>query len=166
MSPPRSLLLVMIAAFAACSTTTETTRQDAAGRFVMTTGGFNEWLVLELNPDGSYGLDHAMFACVIGPNGEMPMHYGREEGAWRIDRGIVALTPSARSKDFMDEPVFIVVHTQRLAFRQAAGRRTLVHATTPDSLVLTESADFSFPFFRRDEVARTSASEPKADASR
>ncbi|MEY2880331.1 MAG: hypothetical protein RLZZ15_2711 [Verrucomicrobiota bacterium] len=156
----------MVAALAACSTPHETTRQDVVGRFVMTKGGFNEWLTLELNADGSYGLDHAMFACVIGPNGEMPIHHGREEGIWRIEQGIVALEPRARSKDFMDAPVFVAVHVQRLAFRRAAGHRTLVHATAPEFLTLSESTEYSFPFYRRHEISKGSEPASTNDASR
>jgi hypothetical protein len=168
MKSPAAIMLVLAVVLGGCTTanTRDAQPKDVLGRFVMSKGGFNEWLALELKADGSYGLDHAMLACEIGPNGEMPIHHGREEGIWRIEQGIVALEPRARSKDFMDAPVFIAVHVQRLAFRRAAGRRTLVHATAPEFLVLQESTEYSFPFYRRDEISKVNESGSKADATK
>ena len=126
-----ALLLTVVAAISGCATTREVQPKDVPGRFVMTKGGFSEWLALELNTDGSYGLDRALFACVIGDDGVLPMYYGREEGTWKIDQGMVTLEPRARTKDFMDAPVFVAVHVQRLVFRREGGKRVLARAADP-----------------------------------
>jgi hypothetical protein len=107
------------------------------GHYLMTKGGFNEKLTIDLESDGSYALDHELMACVIGPSGEMVITRNREEGKWRFEHGIVVLQPSARTKGFLDQPVFAPAHTRRLAPKASLFSRSLVSADYPDHLVLT-----------------------------
>jgi|GEM_PF-2407851 len=100
-----SLLLVTV--LTGCATSPKEAKTDIAGYYAMTKGGFNESMSSELAADGSYVLDHELFACVIGPNGEMPITYSREEGTWRFEGGMILLGPIAQTKDFPVASVFV-----------------------------------------------------------
>ena len=144
----RPLALLLVAAIlGGCATSTEFKREELATRYVMTKGGFNEWLAIVLKADGSYVLDHAMFACVIGLNGEMPMFYGREEGTWSIDGGLLHFVPRARTPDFMEAAVFIPTHVQRLEPKRDGRTRLLISSDHSEYLVIREDSKISFPFF-------------------
>jgi hypothetical protein len=113
--------------------------RDLAGVYTMTKGGFNESLNLALAPDGSYVLDHELFACVIGPNGELPIFRNREEGSWKFEGGMVLLEPKARTKDFPEEAVFAPALARRLIPRREGSSRLLVNAEFPEHLVLRKT---------------------------
>lgn len=110
-----------------------------AGYYVMTKGGFNESLRVELMPDGRYVLDHELFMCVIGPDGELPVHYARGEGRWRFETGLILLQPEARTEGFPDAMVFVPALAHRLWPQRQGFTRLLVNAGIPGVLVLTKT---------------------------
>jgi len=128
---------------AGCVTASKEPKTEFAGYYAMTKGGFNESMSVELAPDGSYVLDHELFACVIGPNGEMPITCSREEGTWRFEGGMILLEPKARTKDFPDAPVFVPALAHRLLPKRDGFSRLLVNAEHPDGFVMkkTKKAD-------------------------
>ena len=109
------------------------------GYYAMIRGGFNESLSIGLAQDGSYVLDHELLACVIGPNGEMPITYSKEEGTWKFEGGMVMLEPKARTKDFPDTPVFAPALARRLVPRRDGFSRVLVNADYPEQFVLRKA---------------------------
>ena len=91
-----------------CASVSKEGKTDFAGHYAMIKGGFNESLSVELARDDLYVLEHELFACVIGPNGELPITYSKEEGTWKFDGGVIALEPKARTEGFPDAPVWVV----------------------------------------------------------
>jgi len=135
------LLLVIV--LAGCASAPKEAKTEFAGYYAMVKGGFNESLSVELAPDGSYVLDHELFACVIGPNGGMPITYSREEGVWRFEGGMILLEPKARTKDFPDSSVFVPALAYRLLPKRDGFSRLLVNVDHPDGFVMkkTKKAD-------------------------
>ena len=109
----------------------------------MTSGGFNETMDINLAADRTYSLDHKLISCVIGPLGEMPITFSREEGAWKMADGIIVLEPRARTEGFPDAPVFVPSLARRLAPKRKNGRTLLVSADYPQHLVLVKKAPSS-----------------------
>jgi hypothetical protein len=109
----------------------------------MIAGGFNESLLVELKKDGSYSMDHELFACDLSG-----ITISREEGVWKIIDGLVLLDPKARTKDFPDEPVFAPAAFRRLLPKQDGENYYLVHPEYPTRCVLQKGRlnDFLFPF--------------------
>jgi hypothetical protein len=135
------LLLVIL--FAGCASAPRNAKSEFAGYYAMVKGGFNESMSVELAPDGSYVLDHELFACVIGPNGEMPITYSREEGVWRFEGGMILLEPKARTEGFPDASVFVPALAHRLLPNRDGFSRVLVNAEYPEHFVMkkTKKAD-------------------------
>ncbi len=117
----------------------EKVKSDVVGYYTMTQGGFNEWMSVELADDGSYILNHKVFMCVIGPNGEMPINYSKEEGTWRFDGEVILLEPKAQTKDFPDSSVFVPSLTRRLLPKMDGFIRVLVNADFPDRMVMKKT---------------------------
>lgn len=135
--------LIIASLLAGCASAPKEAKTEFAGYYAMVKGGFNESLSVELSPDGSYVLDHELFACVIGPNGEMPITHSREEGTWKFEGGMILLEPKARTKDFPDAPVFVPALAHRLLPKRDGFSRLLVNAEHPDGFVMkkTKKAD-------------------------
>jgi hypothetical protein len=133
-------LPVLILLIAVCGCATPAKDGSAlAGRYTMTKGGFNEVLSIDLESDGSYALDHELIGCVIGPNGDIAITHNREEGIWRFENGVVVLQPSARTKDFPDEPVFVPALGRRLIPKTSMFDRLLVSADYPEHFILKKT---------------------------
>lgn len=113
--------------------------RDLAGHYVMIKGGFNEVLSVDLESDGSYALVHELIGCVIGPSGELVITRNREEGRWQFENGEVLLQPSARTKDFLDQPVFAPALARRLAPRASLFDRLLVSSDFPEHFILKQT---------------------------
>lgn len=135
------LLLVM--ALAGCASAPKEAKSEFAGYYAMIKGGFNESMSIELARDGSYVLDHELFAGVIGPNGEMPITNSREEGVWRFEGGMILLEPKARTEGFPDGSVFVPALAHRLLPKRDGFSRVLVNAEYPEHFVMkkTRKAD-------------------------
>ena len=135
--------LLMVVVLAGCTSAPKEAKTEFAGYYAMVKGGFNESMSVELAPDGSYVLDHQLFGCVIGPNGELTITYSREEGTWRFEGGIILLEPKARTKDFPDAPVFVPALAHRLLPKRDGFKRLLVSVDHPDGFVMkkTKKAD-------------------------
>lgn len=131
--------LIFATLLAGCATASKDAKADFAGYYAMVKGGFNESMSVELAPDGSYVLDHELFACVIGPNGEMPITCSREEGIWRFEGGMILLEPKARTKDFPDAHVFVPALAHRLLPKRDGFSRLLVNAEHLDSFVMKKT---------------------------
>ncbi|MBI5380628.1 MAG: hypothetical protein HZA31_01890 [Opitutae bacterium] len=130
-------------ALAGCASAKKEAKTEFAGYYAMVKGGFNESMSVELARDGSYVLDHELFACVIGPNGEMPITYSREEGTWKFEGGVIILEPTARTKDFPDATVFVPSLAHRLLPKRDGFSRLLVNVDHPEGFVMkkTKKAD-------------------------
>jgi hypothetical protein len=131
------LLLVIV--LAGCASAPKEAKTEFAGYYAMVKGGFNESMSVELAPDGSYILDHELFACVIGPNGEMPITYSREEGVWRVEGGMILLEPKARTEGFPDAFVFVPALAHRLLPKRDGFSRVLVNANHPEHFVMKKT---------------------------
>lgn len=139
MRPLLISVVVTAGVLAGCATASKEAANDFAGHYAMINGGFNEALNVELARDGSYVLDHELFACVIGPNGQMPITYSREEGTWKLEGGVVVLEPKAQTKDFPNAPVFVPALARGLIPKRDGFSRLLVNADFPEHLVLKKT---------------------------
>lgn len=130
-------LVVLILTIAVCGCATPAKDGSAlVGHYTMTKGGFNEVLGIDLEPDGSYALEHQLIGCVIGPNGEIAITHNREEGRWWFENGTVVLWPSARTRDFLADPVFVPALARRLVPKTSLFERLLVSADYPEHFIL------------------------------
>ena len=134
----RWLLLLTVAILAGCASAPKPMAETLPGFYKMTAGGFNESLTVELKKDFTYTMDHELFACVIPPNGEMPINYSKEEGSWKFESGLVILEPKARTKDFPDAQVFAPAAFRRLLPKKDGDILYLVHPEYPTRCVLTK----------------------------
>ena len=134
----RWLLVLTFTIFAGCASAPKPLADTLPGFYTMTAGGFNESLTVELKKDFTYAMDHELFACVIGPNGEMPITYAKEEGSWKFEGGLVILEPKARTKDFPDAQVFAPAAFRRLLPKKDGDTLYLVHPEFPTRCVLTK----------------------------
>jgi hypothetical protein len=134
----RWLSLLIVAIFAGCASAPKPMAETLPGFYAMTVGGFNESLSVELKKDFTYVMDHALFACVSGPNGETPITYSKEEGSWKFDGGLVILEPKARTDGFPDAPVFAPAAFRRLVPKKDGDTFYLVHPEFPTRCVLTK----------------------------
>jgi hypothetical protein len=131
--------LMLVTLLAGCATASKEAKTEFVGYYAMVKGGFNESMSVELASDGSYVLDHELFACIIGPNGEMPITYSREEGMWRFEGGVIVLEPKARTEDFPDASVFVPAYAHRLLPKRDGFSRLLVNADYPDHIVMKKT---------------------------
>jgi hypothetical protein len=134
-----------------CATAAKPLVEILPGFYTMTAGGFNESLTIELKQDFTYTMDHELFACVVGPNGEMPITYSREEGSWKFEGGVVTLEAKARTKDFPDARVFAPAAFRRLQPKQNGKDLYLVHPEFPTQYVLQKGRQNDSLFTRKKE---------------
>lgn len=134
-----------------CNSIPKETESPFAGLYAMTKGGFNECLNIELNRDGTYTLDHEMLYDVIGPNGEMTIHNGREQGIWKFDGDVLLLDPKARAEGFLTEPVFAPAFARRLLLKKEGTISFFVSAYSPDRFVFKRT-DKRSSLFSSDEA--------------
>lgn len=130
---------LFLIALVGCAKSSPSSTRSLSGLYTMVQGGFNEALNIQLAADGSYILDHELFACVIGPNGEMPLTCAREAGTWTIESGLVVLRPRARSPDFPDANVFAPAFARRLRPQGQGLNASLVNADYPSHFVFKKT---------------------------
>jgi hypothetical protein len=130
------LLLLLVAISASCTSAPTPTAETLPGFYTMIAGGFNESLTVELKKNFTYTMDHELFACVIGPSGEMPITYSKEEGSWKLEGGLIILEPKTRTKDFPEVQVFAPAAFRRLLPKKDGAAFYLVHPEFPTRCVL------------------------------
>ncbi|MDP3071587.1 MAG: hypothetical protein Q8N18_14955 [Opitutaceae bacterium] len=90
------------------------------GRYVLTEGGYNERLLLVLNPDQTYTLHHSVIFHDID---------GRDEGSWAFNDGIVVLAPKVRGTP--EGEMFLPYHCAKLRIEKNGNEFFLVSVSVP-----------------------------------